>query len=74
MEGQYMHFVGDLTHLAGQPYEQSICSLGIMGTRYIRDTNPITSLDLTTGTSTSFIVERIRSEFTIGNDLDINLR
>lgn len=25
MEGRYMHIVGDLSHLAGQTYTQSIC-------------------------------------------------
>ena len=35
MEGQYMHIVADLKHLNGQVYEQSICSVGIMGTEYL---------------------------------------
>ena len=36
MEGQYTHIVADLQHLDGTEYEQSICSVGIMGTEYVR--------------------------------------
>ena len=35
LEGQYMHFVAELSHLSASSYEMSICSLGIMGTRYV---------------------------------------
>lgn len=37
MDGQYMTLVSDLTHLKGQDYEMSICSLGVMGVEYVRD-------------------------------------
>lgn len=40
-EGQYLHIVANLTHLAGEKYEMSICSLGVMGTKYIRDGDPV---------------------------------
>lgn len=36
LEGQYLHIVANLTDLAGQDYEMSICSIGIMGTEYDR--------------------------------------
>ena len=37
LEGRYMHIVADLSHLAGQGYEMQLCSVGIMGTQYVRD-------------------------------------
>ena len=37
LEGQYMHIVADLSHLAGQDYNVELCTVGIMGTQYIRD-------------------------------------
>ena len=69
-----MHLVGDLKHLNGQTYEQSVCSVGIMGTRYIRSSTPTTNFTLVTGASDSFTIEAIRSELTIGNELSIYLR
>ena len=41
MEGMYIHIVMDLTKLAQSQdtvdYFMSTCSLGLMGTRYVRD-------------------------------------
>ena len=37
LEGRYMHIVADLNHLAGQGYTMTLCSIGIMGTQYVRD-------------------------------------
>ena len=37
LEGRYMHIVSDLSHLAGQDYSMELCSVGIMGTQYVRD-------------------------------------
>ena len=52
LEGQYLHIVSDMSHLAGQDYETSICSLGVMGTRYIRDGEPLpASITLVLGES-----------------------
>ena len=43
LQGQYLHIVADLSSFANDAdYEQVICSLGVMGTRYIRDFNPVT--------------------------------
>ena len=36
LEGQYVTMVADLAHLS--TYEMSICSLGVMGAEYVRDT------------------------------------
>ena len=38
LEGQYVTMVADLAHLTGSVYEMSICSLGVMGAEYVRDT------------------------------------
>ena len=38
LEGQYITMVADLAHLNSQTYEMSICSLGVMGAEYVRDT------------------------------------
>ena len=37
LEGQYLHIVSDMSLYADQNYETSICSLGVIGTRYVRD-------------------------------------
>ena len=37
LEGRYMHIIADLSHLAGQGYSMDLCSIGIMGTQYIRN-------------------------------------
>ena len=37
LEGRYMHIVADMNHLAGQGYTMALCSVGIMGTQYVRD-------------------------------------
>ena len=37
LEGQYVTMVADLAHLTGQVYEMSICSLGVMGAEYVRN-------------------------------------
>ena len=43
MEGQYVHIVADLSHMAGKyaasiskQYEMALCNLGLFGTRYVR--------------------------------------
>ena len=46
LKGRYTHIVADLNHLAASAYEMSICNLGVMGTRFER------SIDLLTTTIT----------------------
>lgn len=38
LEGRYLHIIADLSHLAGEGYNMQLCSVGIMGTQYIRAT------------------------------------
>ena len=37
LEGRYVTLVADLANLKGTSYEQSLCSFGIMGVKYVRD-------------------------------------
>ena len=43
LEGQFVHVVADLTGLAQTNYQMSLCSYGIMGTKYVRD-EPVASI------------------------------
>ena len=63
MEGRYVHIVADLSHLSS-PYAMSICSLGVMGSTYIRDDDPLPNvLELEHGT---------KQEIRIGHIYDSN--
>ena len=39
LEGSYLHFVADLSHLMTDygSFTTSICTLGVFGTKYVRD-------------------------------------
>ena len=37
LKGRYTHIVGDMSVQTLPDYKQRICQLGIMGTRYMRD-------------------------------------
>ena len=55
LEGAYMHIVSNMAHLADKDYETSICSLGVIGTRYVRDGEPLPQMiNLAAGGSWSF--------------------
>ena len=45
LEGRYVHVVADLNGLAQRQtnYQMSLCSYGIMGTKYVRD-EPVASV------------------------------
>ena len=78
LEGQYLHIVSDMSHYEDQNYETSICSLGVIGTRYVRDGEPlpasITSELTDEGESWLFKLNHIKSEIEIGTDLLIDVR
>ena len=64
-----------MSHLADQDYETSICSLGVIGTRYVRDGQSLPSeITLALGESWSFSLEHIYSEIEIGTKLQIAVR
>ena len=76
LEGRYTHIIiDDLSPaLISLYYEMTICSLGIMGTKYVRITDPITEIIIIKGDIFSFDVAYIYSAVSIGTDLTINLR
>ena len=73
LEGRYMHIIADLSHLAGQGYSMELCSVGIMGTQYVRDEPLPVTLEISEE-FTTLAIPNIYSALPIGNQLDINLR
>ena len=75
LEGTYLHIVSDMSHLAGQKYETSICSLGVFGTRYVRVGEPLPAeIDIVADETFSFSLAHIYSEIEIGTKLEIAVR
>ena len=76
LEGKYLHIVSDMSHLAGQDYETSICSLGVIGTRYMRRGEYLLPAEITLrmGEKWSFSLPHIESEIEIGTKLAIAVR
>ena len=74
MEGRYLHVVADYAHASQTDYSISLCTVGVFGTKYIRDTDLETEIKIDTGTVKNIEVARIYSQMTIGNELNINLR
>lgn len=70
MEGQYTFIAA-----TGLPSENvSICSVGVMGTTYVRDETLPSSIEVFVGGTEIIRVPHIRAEDDIGNVLAINLR
>ena len=73
-----------MAHLSDKDYETSICSLGIIGTRYLRYDDPVPDIDplpasitseLTTdGIRRRFYLNHIESEIEIGTKLSIDVK
>ena len=73
-EGQYTFIVMDLTNLSDNPYEMSLCTVGIMGTRYVRDGPENLEITIVRGDQGQIEIQRVYSEMEIATDLNINLR
>lgn len=73
LSGQYVHLVADLTHLI-PPYTMSICSIGIMGASYVRDSTLPERIELAQGQSYSLVVPHIYDEHMPTVSLEVNLR
>ena len=72
-----MHIVADMslyTNTAAPTDTVSVCSLGILGTKYGRNDPLLTSITVTQGQISTIVVQNIFSLYTIGNELAINLR
>lgn len=77
MEGRYLHFVADLSRYMpnGSQDTVSICAIGVFGTKYVRDGEPVpTSITMLRGASETFVVANIYPLHELGNELAINLR
>ena len=74
LEGRYTHIVADLSHLAGQGYSMELCSVGIMGTQYVRDEPLPETLEIASEGLTTLTIPNIYSSMPIGNQLNINMR
>ena len=74
LEGQYMAIVANFSEVAGTGYETGICSLGVMGTKYVRDSPLTRGFSIRPGDFELIIVNPIRSLHYIGNELDIKIR
>ena len=76
MQGRYTHIVKDYTsnYVANGSYYASICSVGVMGTKYVRNGVVVALVTVVEGEQTTFDVSKIYSEITIGTVLAINLR
>ena len=74
LEGRYMHIISDLKHLAGQGYSMELCSIGVMGTQYIRDEILSDTVEIAKEEILYLTIPNIYSALAIGNQLDINLR
>ena len=62
-----MHIVADLSHLSGTGYDMKVCTVGIMGTKYVRDQTLPQSLEILTGGLTDLTIANIYSTMSIGN-------
>ena len=74
LEGRYMHIIADFSHLSGEDYSMELCSLGIMGSQYVRDQTLPSTLEISKEDLTYLTVANIYSAMPIGNELNINLR
>ena len=74
MEGRYVTLVvsPDPAYL-GQ-YTLSICSLGVMGVKYIRDNPPPTRIEIKYFGDQTITIENIYAQERLGNTLSIHLR
>ena len=76
LEGRYVHVVADLTDLAYRHtnYQMSLCSYGIMGTKYVRDEPVASVIEIYEGETSILTIPHIKSSYEIGTQLSINLR
>ena len=72
--GRYMHIVADFNHLAGSGYNMELCSIGIMGTEYVRDSPLPETFEISQESLTTLAIPNIHSAMPIGNPLNINMR
>ena len=63
-----------MSDYSNENWEVTICTFGIMGTRYVRDDELPTEIEIIKGDSYSLLVPNIYSEHEIATELIIALR
>ena len=75
LEGQFLSLVSDYSSLKEyDSYGHAMCALGVFGTVYVREKYLDTRIQLKSGQTKTITVDKIRSQYEIGNELDIKLR
>ena len=78
MKGRYFHMVADMSQyesIAADSDIVSVCSVGVYGTKYVRNGDPvITSIEIVLNQIQTISIERIQPSITIANQQDIKLR
>ena len=72
--GRYVHIIADLRHLAKKGYEVSLCSLGIMGTKFDREIVPVSQFDILHKSTESITVQKVEPVYDVGDKIDIRVR
>jgi len=76
LQGQYITLVSDMSHKSTQSYFINLCHLSVFGTIYVRTVPVPLTIEVLIMRITTLDVEKIsaRSDFAIGNTLNIMLR
>lgn len=74
LQGRYTHIVADLHRINDLEYSASICSLGVMGTKYSRTQVLDSYMIITKGEVVALDIDYIASEIVIATDIAINMR
>ena len=78
MQGRFVHFVADQSQQAAAANDSdtvSVCSVGIFGTKYVRDgPNLPEVIEIAADSSESIILADIYSQYEIATELDIKMR
>ena len=78
LEGRYLHMVADMSQQIASAENSdtvTVCSVGVFGTKYIRNGEPLPdTIGVIQGQSKTISVQRITSSFEIATELAIQLR
>ena len=78
LEGRYLHMVADMSQQIASAENSdtvTVCSVGVFGTKYIRNGEPLPdTIEIIQGQSKTISVQRITSSFEIATELAIQLR
>ena len=72
--GRFVHIIADLRHLAKKSYDVSLCSLGIMGTKFDREVEPPSEFDIYHKSTESITVQKVAPVYDVGDKIDIRVR